>query len=683
YVAAGFCRRAKHITKITRPYHQQLATFTFGKLAAILQRQQFPVACWRDGATHYPVQGFIPIQHPRWNKSAPKSQPKIDVNKLISDMKLQTPPPPLVQLREAVDKGIANHAWTNMEQLEEGLLASAQELYAVEINNSQEPAANRALAQCARDMWAIFRAMRTHPFTARGIVQAWRQWKDFMRKLPRPGETCIRHGHIMTPESELNWIVEAFGQRYGARSPQWMCGTNWNIYHYGKQCPRSMSSGVNHNFVFNKRGPTPRRDTKFINWFTNGRNAHTLRAGESLELAHIDPFVQEILLQWLGQVRYKFRHKGMEKEVWWVIAIFRRMGMQVNTHKTKATEAPAPESDAENEGDSERSVPLLQTADQRRSMLPDIKPEMMPDEEMDEFFGSIKPSEEMGEQENRRAGEQENRYRGGEAPVRNTPFGPFSTPNKRRRNPFEDKTPFYTTPPPYSQPHHHRGQDRDPLVFALAKTVLKQQEELRVLRQDTAFIMFMKPGQDSILHHLYSTAVAFKAKQEADPTWQLGQQPLRMVLAQALFREVVNRLNSTIASQERLRRVMDQGWRDATGWRYQVWNPRARQLEVDQSRPPIPEDKLLDHLATIIQCLKHPILTRFHCTRKMTETMAGQATYKMDLSLRSHSALTMWDEMRMLQGNAVFQLVGLGYKVEGLGRGPMEQRIMDMMYGRR
>ncbi|CAE7265256.1 unnamed protein product, partial [Symbiodinium sp. CCMP2456] len=190
-------------------------------------------------------------------------------------------------------------------------------------------------------------------------------------------------------------------------------------------------------------------------------------------------------------------------------------------------------------------------------------------------------------------------------------------------------------------------------------------------------------GQDSIMHHLYQAAMAFKAKQEAEPQWQMGQMPLRMVLAIALFRELTDRLNSTLASQEKLKRVTDQGWRDDKGWRFQVWNRTLKHLEVDKARAPIPDDQILDHLATILQCLRHPIVTRFCCTRKVTETMSSAATYKMDLSLRSHSAVTMWDTIKMLQGNVVFQLVGMAYKTDSLARSPAEQRILDMLYGRR
>ena len=95
-------------------------------------------------------------------------------------------------------------------------------------------------------------------------------------------------------------------------------------------------------------------------------------------------------------------------------------------------------------------------------------------------------------------------------------------------------------------------------MFTLAKAVLKQQEELQVLRQDSAFILFMKPGETSVMSHLYQTALNFKTKLEADPQWKVGQLPLRMVLTVALFKELTDRLNQTLASQERLKKVTDQ-----------------------------------------------------------------------------------------------------------------------------
>ncbi|CAE7257373.1 unnamed protein product [Symbiodinium sp. CCMP2592] len=1362
-----------HLTALNtwnRPTHHQLATFTFGTLASqidyIICRQadannqakqaavvqHFPVASWREGANHHPVRAHIRIPHHTSSAPPIHKPPRIDVNRIIEDLKETEPPQALLTLRDCVDQGIQTEQWSTLPQLEAGLLKAAQELYPKRAHNDTHKEADLQLSHCARRMWAIFREMRSHPFNMHGVFQSWRQWAQFSKahkehksrakerskawrrdlilkaqqaaenhnmfqiwevvkslapKSKRKKLQLYRNGHMMTPEAELDWIIEEFGNRYGARAPTTLphirqqapvligpaevwhqlehlpvrkavpahmapsilwkaCSTEVSLF-ISQQVCQQWSSPVLHvqqewadATVALLPKPTGKNDTP-LSWRPiglqhpvgksimkiiiaqakdqihalvrkwpqcayvpnrstttalkrvfkhcatvraacnqNRLNLHQLKAGaqpirnygglqismdlsaafdlvswttikEALEMAQIDPSIQEILLQWLSQVRYTFQHKGMEKDIWpswglrqgciaspvlwaaftallsqaidkrieekwssdhstmyaddthlqWtfhsvqgfeqavhelnkVIAVFRRLGMKVNTNKTKAIlrltgnmkhhirkhyirshgqerrlllspgdpsgwiqlvdqaeylgliisydnfelksvkhrinkahnrrwslasvlhtkkvsihyklnlwrscvlstmlyalhslclgagqicllqraimrhiraiisdqafltghthedimakyhiqtaqellerahdrdQLNADSSDwlvdsewnhsiskalleaaqnKEPESDTEKAIwacPLCseqfvtqaalkiharrthKIVAQRKNIfnrlthsiggLPqcagclkrfskwqslethintdactaqatqdtgttrdppdpddasDLRasqsaPEItstprkednnMQAEAMEQTAGvlcsetMIAPSLE-GLQQN--TGQQtidseiqhkqsiaENNgvtptllsdtssqptfsaekqtttasaanipvlfqervhlvvqrglnafiaessltasmqqscalcgqwiasqkvvkthyqhthkflyqqlahkalklieqkatpnmaygdpdwdeffgeVQGDDLPTMNaSPWNqqpmdnPFAfTGNKRRRDPFGEQRPVpqqnmrrhpFQAPPP-------RQPNRDPLLYTLAKTVLQQQEELKVLKQDTAMVLFLRPGEDSVLHHLYKVAAHFKAKQDQDATWQLGQNPLRMVLALALFKEVTDRLNQTIASQEKLKRAVDQGWRDPqAGWRYQVWNHKTRQLQVDSSRPPIPEDKLLDHFATILQCLRHPVVNRFRCIRRLAETMSSPATFKLDMSVRSHSALTMWDTLKMLQGNAVFQLAGMAYKTESLARGPMEQKIAEMIYGRR
>ena len=57
------------------------------------------------------------------------------------------------------------------------------------------------------------------------------------------------------------------------------------------------------------------------------------------------------------------------------------------------------------------------------------------------------------------------------------------------------------------QPHHSEA-----LLLALAKAVVRQDEELKTLKQDHSIVMWMKPGEYGGLHCLYNTAKAFKQK---------------------------------------------------------------------------------------------------------------------------------------------------------------------------
>ena len=109
-------------------------------------------------------------------------------------------------------------------------------------------------------MWQLFRQMRSQRFTAQGILQAWQLWVRFSQahrlhkqrsqtrskvrkaELLQEAQTAAargnshamwqvvkklapkskskkvqlyKNGHIMHPEAELDWIVSAFGERYG------------------------------------------------------------------------------------------------------------------------------------------------------------------------------------------------------------------------------------------------------------------------------------------------------------------------------------------------------------------------------------------------------------------------------------------------------------------------------------
>ena len=62
-------------------------------------------------------------------------------------------------------------------------------------------------------------------------------------------------------------------------------------------------------------------------------------------------------------------------------------------------------------------------------------------------------------------------------------------------------------------------------------------------------MVFLKPGEHNILHHLFQTAKAFQAKQQSNPTWTPGQLPLKTVMAIALFQELGVRLERTCTEE--------------------------------------------------------------------------------------------------------------------------------------
>ena len=264
-----------------RPVHGQIATFsTFGgerasQIDFLIVRSRhatreakqaqalpdFPVAAWREGHKHYPVQAWISKLGPPWHQAGVVQQHahKIDTETIIHDLKQQQEP---VQLRALRDE-VRQHLTDDPTKLSQVLLQAAQTHYPVKRPEVRPQSQPEALANCAKNMWALFRRMRSQPFRLAGIFQAWRCWADFQRahalhmnrsrqrskqrkldildsaqqaanegnaykvwqavkklvpKVPRKQLQLHKHGTMMTFREELDWIVEAYGRRYGEQA---------------------------------------------------------------------------------------------------------------------------------------------------------------------------------------------------------------------------------------------------------------------------------------------------------------------------------------------------------------------------------------------------------------------------------------------------------------------------------
>ncbi|CAE7040662.1 MCAT [Symbiodinium sp. CCMP2592] len=208
-------------------------------------------------------------------------------------------------------------------------------------------------------------------------------------------------------------------------------------------------------------------------------------------------------------------------------------------------------------------------------------------------------------------------------------------------------------------------------LVSLARVVLQQEQEINLLKQDTSLVLWFSPGGDSILGHLYRTALEFKKKQAAEPTWGMAHMPLKQVMALSRFRELKECHHKVLNTKELLQRALEMGWRDTQGWHFQQWNPKLKHLELDKPRPQLSDVDMSNKLELLTEHVKRDVVHRFHCTRRLTETMDSKATFKLDLSVRNKHAEEIWDILIELQGCCVFQLIGLGYRRERLGKGPL------------
>ena len=263
-----------------RPVHGQLATFsTFGgervsQIDFLIVRSRhaareakqaqalpdFPVAAWREGHKHFPVQAWISKLSPPWHQAnAVQQAVKVDTEAIISDLKQQQESAQLRALRDEVRL----HVTADPEKLSNVLMQAAQHHYPMKRVAARPLSQPEALANSAKDMWALFRRMRDQQFSMAGVIQAWRCWVDFQRahtlhkqrsrqrskqrktdiidaaqqaanegnaykvwqavqklvpKAPRKQLQLHKNGAMMTFREELDWILEAYGKRYGEQA---------------------------------------------------------------------------------------------------------------------------------------------------------------------------------------------------------------------------------------------------------------------------------------------------------------------------------------------------------------------------------------------------------------------------------------------------------------------------------
>eukprot|EP00439_Symbiodinium_sp_Y106_P047170 s551_g6.t1 len=117
-------------------------------------------------------------------------------------------------------------------------------------------------------------------------------------------------------------------------------------------------------------------------------------------------------------------------------------------------------------------------------------------------------------------------------------------------------------------------------IRLLSKIVLKQEEQLALLRKDTQFVLFMRQDDKSILPALMLAAKEWKTRQETTE----GQTPpssQRTVLLSCLLRELLARVQRIVATEQGRESLKKADWlRNDTAWTYLRWAPKQKRLVV-------------------------------------------------------------------------------------------------------
>ena len=100
-----------------------------------------------------------------------------------------------------------------------------------------------------------------------------------------------------------------------------------------------------------------------------------------------------------------------------------------------------------------------------------------------------------------------------------------------------------------NNPQNQRGsrsQDHSghiPLVKAMGRLLLRQETQLQILKQNSAWLVFLKPGQEGPMALLHRTAEAYRETSQS----RLMEAPLRAILLSTLFQALLTCLQNMVA----------------------------------------------------------------------------------------------------------------------------------------
>lgn len=215
---------------------------------------------------------------------------------------------------------------------------------------------------------------------------------------------------------------------------------------------------------------------------------------------------------------------------------------------------------------------------------------------------------------------------------------------------------------PWSYDPVQLGTQEQEFLKNVAKLLMRHESEMRLLRQDTTWMLFADTQEHGIIQLLQQKAAQWqKLYQEKKVTTSL-----RVVLLIGVFQELSQRLTAMMQDQDKLTKMHTVGWlvegENALNpkWVYQQWSPEKQTVEVS-NQPPISFSLAQEAIQCVVNNVGGPgVLLRFRSTRPLTEQVSGEVLpFALVLSMRGNLAMQVHQALTMLTGSACLKVAGL------------------------
>ena len=215
------------------------------------------------------------------------------------------------------------------------------------------------------------------------------------------------------------------------------------------------------------------------------------------------------------------------------------------------------------------------------------------------------------------------------------------------------------------------------LIKAMARLIIRQETSIQILKQNSAWDVYLQPGQQGPLPMLFRASEEYR-KEAKNKRMDC---PLRAQLLQTLFQTMLTCITNLKDNAGQTQAAQARGWLTPEGrWVYQLWDQQTQALTVDSSRQPLDFQELLILLSAMAQAVRRKdVVHRFNATHQLAADQRGTARFMLEIGLRAEGVADVWKGLEALQGLAALQIVGMQLRRDGLRRSNLAEDVQRML----
>ncbi|OLP76796.1 hypothetical protein AK812_SmicGene43221 [Symbiodinium microadriaticum] len=231
--------------------------------------------------------------------------------------------------------------------------------------------------------------------------------------------------------------------------------------------------------------------------------------------------------------------------------------------------------------------------------------------------------------------------------------------------------------------HAERGgpgpRNHQAVIKAMGRLLLRQETSIQVLKQKSAWDLYLQPGSQGPLPMLFKASEAYR-EEAKNKRMDL---PLRAQLLSTLFQTVLQCIQAIGTTPAQTKIVQAKGWMNQEGkWVYQRWDSSIQALVVDETRPPMEHQELVGLLGAMAASVRaKDVIHRFNATHQLSADQKGTSRFLLEVGLRAPGVAEVWMGLEKIQNLSALQVVGMQLRRDGLQRCNLAADLQKMLGG--